>query len=339
MRKAAIVLTICAAFMGLLPGAGVAWADDPIDPAYLPSLGSCPQMAYGDHSDCVQALQYSFIAMGVSVAQDGFYGDQTLAAVKAFQEAHPPLVVDGIAGPETIAAVDRIANSPAALPPPGQSVQAAPSGDATPGASPKEISRTDIPVLPALGKYRVGFFIMQSSYGISGASGAGDGRGFDQQAKPSQNRVYLEVDYVAGTARIMVNPSCNTDRTECNDPVPLSDDRVSIAFSRANVSSANPITFTKFHVNIENSRETVNGFPRIRSEISFNTNPQGGLSIEGQTSSFPSVEIYHDSGPSTTTVYQHEQARIAGAAALGIPALDQSFGINVFEDGQVDRAY
>ena len=213
------------------------------------------------------------------------------------------------------------------------------TSEATPGATASEISRTDIPVIPALGRYRVGFFIMQKSYGILGVTGAGDGRGFDPQMDPSQNRVYLELDYTDGTARIVVNPSCNPERTSCTNPVSLTSGRVSISVSRANVSSDNPITATDFHVDIENSRETIHGFPRIRAEISFDTNPQGGLSVVGHTSSFPSVEIYHDAGASTVTVYTHEQARLVGAAALGIPALDQSFGINVTADGFVDRAY
>lgn len=213
------------------------------------------------------------------------------------------------------------------------------TSEATPGATASQISRTDIPVIPALGRYRVGFFILQKSYGILGITGAGDGRGFDPQMNPSQNRVYLELDYTNGTARIVVNPSCNPDRTSCKNPVPLTSSRVSISVSRANVSSDNPITSTDFHVNIENSREMIDGFPRIRAEISFDTNPQGGLSVVGHTSSFPSVEIYHDTGASTVTVYQHQQSRLIGAAALGTPGLDQSFGINVTADGFVDRAY
>ncbi|MCL9760363.1 hypothetical protein [Frankia sp. AiPa1] len=211
---------------------------------------------------------------------------------------------------------------------------------ATPGATAQQISRSDILVNPALGRYRVGFFIMQKSYGVLGITGAGDDRGFDPQMSAAQNRVYLEVDFTTGKAYIIVNPSCNSGWTACTNPVPLTADRVSISFSRSQVASsnpANPMTSTTFHVNIENSRETVHGFPRIRAEITFSTNPQGGLSVIGHTSSFPSVEVYHELGGATTTVYRHEQAKITGAAALGIPALDQSFGINVFSDGTVDR--
>jgi len=212
---------------------------------------------------------------------------------------------------------------------------------ATPGASPREISRSDILVNPALGRYRVGFFIMQKSYGVLNITGAGDDRGFDPQMTAAQNRVYLEVDFTTGKAYLVVNPSCNSTRTSCTDPVQLTASRVSISFSRSQVASsnpANPMTYTTFHVNIENSRETVHGFPRIRAEITFSTNPQGGLSLIGHISKFPSVEIYHELGGATTTVYRHEQARIVGAAALGIPALDQSFGINVSSNGSVDRA-
>ncbi len=72
-------------------------------------------MSHGDRGDCVQALQYSLLVLGVGIIQDGIYSDQTRAAVTAFQQAHPPLAVTGVADPDTIAAIDKAANSP--LPP------------------------------------------------------------------------------------------------------------------------------------------------------------------------------------------------------------------------------
>jgi tetratricopeptide (TPR) repeat protein len=47
------------------------------------------------------------------LAVDNIFGQQTLAAVKSFQAAHPPLVVDGAVGPLTWAQIDSIPSEPA----------------------------------------------------------------------------------------------------------------------------------------------------------------------------------------------------------------------------------
>jgi hypothetical protein len=166
-------------------------------------------------------------------------------------------------------------------------------------------------------------------------------KSLDERRRAQASRVFIWQKYVSDPDEVRAYAMGTDPENLPTEPWP--DEDTSAGWDVIEIhlrnSSDNPITATDFHVDIENSRETIHGFPRIRAEISFDTNPQGGLSVVGHTSSFPSVEIYHDAGASTVTVYTHEQAQLAGAAALGIPALDQSFGINVTADGFVDRAY
>jgi hypothetical protein len=83
-----------------------------------------PPFAWGETGLGVAILQAALIALGYKLpysvrkatkAPDGILGDETFAAIKAFQAAHKPLVADGIAGRMTIRAMDRLL--PPALPP------------------------------------------------------------------------------------------------------------------------------------------------------------------------------------------------------------------------------
>src|SRR5690606_39112307 len=63
----------------------------------------------GDRGEPVRLLQRDLIHLGVLAgAIDGVFGPATEAAVRAFQSAHPHLVVDGIAGPATTAQIARL---------------------------------------------------------------------------------------------------------------------------------------------------------------------------------------------------------------------------------------
>ncbi|MDD3652319.1 MAG: N-acetylmuramidase family protein, partial [Immundisolibacter sp.] len=61
-------------------------------------------MQQGDTGAAVRDLQYRLNQRGYTTTQDGWYGDATAAAVRRFQ-ADLGLVVDGIAGPRTLAAL------------------------------------------------------------------------------------------------------------------------------------------------------------------------------------------------------------------------------------------
>lgn len=54
----------------------------------------------------IEQIQKLLVAAGYKIVVDGIEGPETIAAVKAFQKAHG-LTVDGIAGPLTIAALNK----------------------------------------------------------------------------------------------------------------------------------------------------------------------------------------------------------------------------------------
>lgn len=102
------------------------------------SLTTCTDqmLSEGVSGPCVRSLQHSLNALGSDLQEDGIYGPRTRAAVVAFQRGRG-LLVDGIAGPQTLSALDRAANSPppaAPLPPPRWFVSAAkPTGTVVDG--------------------------------------------------------------------------------------------------------------------------------------------------------------------------------------------------------------
>jgi hypothetical protein len=79
-------------------------------------------LAKPESGEPVKRLQKALLLVGQSLprstakgAVDGIFGDETLAAVKAFQ-AQLKLKVDGMAGPETLQRLDRMLNAPDAGP-------------------------------------------------------------------------------------------------------------------------------------------------------------------------------------------------------------------------------
>jgi peptidoglycan hydrolase-like protein with peptidoglycan-binding domain len=96
-------------------------------PFDIPDLGNCPPLipqvfkysngVYAPQG-CVAALQQSLDAVGFGLKTTGDYGRDTYAAVWNFQLAHSAdygLSATGRADSSTISALDKIANSPAAL--------------------------------------------------------------------------------------------------------------------------------------------------------------------------------------------------------------------------------
>ena len=67
-------------------------------------------LRYGSRGDDVRTLQERLNQVGAgrpALAVDGVFGRRTQRAVRNFQRAHPPLAVDGDAGPETLPELER----------------------------------------------------------------------------------------------------------------------------------------------------------------------------------------------------------------------------------------
>ena len=89
----------------------------------------------GSQGPAVLALQQALLAAGFNPrGLDADYGMLTAAAVAGYQRAHPPLVVDGVAGPRTLAALGLAgAPAPADNAPPTQPTGAGPLRLVRPG--------------------------------------------------------------------------------------------------------------------------------------------------------------------------------------------------------------
>jgi N-acetylmuramoyl-L-alanine amidase len=61
----------------------------------------------GDRGDAVKALQRKLSAVGFTLTEDGIFGEKTDAAIRTFQK-RSNLVVDGLAGSQTIAKLDAV---------------------------------------------------------------------------------------------------------------------------------------------------------------------------------------------------------------------------------------
>lgn len=84
-------------------------AAPPAAHAGLPTAGGCSadaELKVGDYGTSVICLQYALGMIGLSdLPINGIFDDATSGLVRWFQATHPPLRVDGRAGPQTLAAL------------------------------------------------------------------------------------------------------------------------------------------------------------------------------------------------------------------------------------------
>lgn len=83
--------------------------DDETLIGYSSSCSDSSDRGYGSSGRGVQAIQQAVYDLGYPLqvyGADGKFGCKTKAAVMAFQGDHPPLAVDGVVGPRTMAALD-----------------------------------------------------------------------------------------------------------------------------------------------------------------------------------------------------------------------------------------
>ncbi|MEX2210650.1 MAG: peptidoglycan-binding domain-containing protein [Gaiellaceae bacterium] len=84
--------------------AGTGTTDTPVEPSV--TLPEDVTLAEGDESEDVALLQEALVALGYDAGEpDGLFGAATADAVQQFQ-ADSGLTADGIAGPETLAAIN-----------------------------------------------------------------------------------------------------------------------------------------------------------------------------------------------------------------------------------------
>lgn len=80
----------------------------PTASADLPEVQPCvaqPVLGRESYGSGVLCLQFALIMQGYSVPYNGLYSPETEDAVRWYQATHPPLVVNGVAGDETLASL------------------------------------------------------------------------------------------------------------------------------------------------------------------------------------------------------------------------------------------
>jgi len=91
------------------------------------SMAGKPTLKRGDKGDAVKELQGMLHVLDYNVGPiDGIFGEKTEDAVRKFQAAHK-LVVDGIVGPKTWAALEEAVKRPKAAPAPNPAPKPAPA--------------------------------------------------------------------------------------------------------------------------------------------------------------------------------------------------------------------
>ncbi len=114
---------------------------DSLGPLGRPLFGKRP-IAPGDFGLDVSALQFLLARAGFyDAALDGYYGPRLEAAIQAFQ-THAGLAADGVAGPQTLAALVRRARVPRAAAPPSQTYVVQPGDSLTAIAAHYDVTLT-----------------------------------------------------------------------------------------------------------------------------------------------------------------------------------------------------
>lgn len=108
-RAAVVAVVVAAAAVAATPASADPLLDDVRRGARL--------LRRGDRGPAVRALQRALVGAGLRVAVDGVFGGETEGAVRALQ-AREGCAIDGVVGPETMSALDRVlgAGAPPAAP-------------------------------------------------------------------------------------------------------------------------------------------------------------------------------------------------------------------------------
>jgi hypothetical protein len=152
--------------------------------------------------------------------------------------------------------------------------------------------KIEVPCRPEMGRVRIGFFIEDEEVrAVPGVRvvGDGDGRGFDPNMEPEDNRIYLEIDYSKGTGFVQSNRSCkDRTETECAPAISLRDSFESYSRNDGSV-------FINFTIGNSLQAETP-GLQRLKisADLDILPIPGGLVCVAGAVSRFPAVEAYYD---------------------------------------------
>ena len=141
----------------------------------------------GSRGDNVKALQQKLIALGyLTGAADGLYGSGTKAAVRAFQSANG-LAADGVAGAQTLSAIDRVY-----------------AGTASPGVTPSPIGTDTILKKGATGEAvrTLQKYLIQLGY-LTGEADGMYGSGTKNAVRAFQAANGLSADGAAGEKTLL----------------------------------------------------------------------------------------------------------------------------------------
>jgi hypothetical protein len=175
------------------------------------------------------------------------------------------------------------------------------TGDRTP-----QFLHHEIPPQPGFGRVVIALYIPTATAGLPGplaGKSAGNDRGPDPHAHPSDSKVWALVDFEQGLVTARVNPSCSAvDPGACQDPLPITTDfgvagavlqRIPLVVDDSNRVGIDPQRDrTRVRVAVLNSDKRVLA-PTLDAEFDVRTHADGTASVDWRRDAFPALEAYH----------------------------------------------
>lgn len=165
-----------------------------------------------------------------------------------------------------------------------------------------------IPPQPGMGQVMIALFIPADIAGAPGphvGKSAGNDRGPDPHAHPSDSKGWAVVDYETGMVTVRVNPSCSASAHDaCQDPLPISTDfsppmailplvPIAVGDSKNRVSITPRPDRTDIRFGITNSDKRLIS-PRLDAKFEVRTHDDGTASVDWDRDDFPDLEsVYH----------------------------------------------
>lgn len=196
------------------------------------------------------------------------------------------------------------------------------------------------------GVVRINFFISPPTLCGGPFCGHGDGRGFNEYAHATQNRVTVNIDFDHGNGTITANPTCDLSG-ECHNALPMvrwdcdwdnnsCKDPPDVLRSRTNWFIGGIVNGKTLYLKMSFRNAWVTQGPTIDDELRLTPQqPQSGdshgiVDVVGQGDAFPSVEMYEEYGDGTTrTLGQWREAKSPNCLIASFPPRDYSNKVDV----------